>query len=64
MSFLLVFNRIYRQEIQSVMLVILTPLVNCCPSAFSLTSPSHPSQSKCTVYTDSVWVWVGVVELC
>ncbi len=32
------------------------PLVNCYPSTFSLTS-----QSKCTVYTDSIW---GGVELC
>jgi hypothetical protein len=39
------FNRVYRLEIQSVMLVISTPLVNCYPSTFSLTSPA------------SVWLW-------
>jgi hypothetical protein len=37
MSFLLVFNRVYRLEIQSVMTVFSTPLVNCCPFTFSLT---------------------------
>ncbi len=55
-----VFNRVHWLEIQSVMLVISTPLMYCCPSIFSLTSPP-PSQSKCTVYRDSVWLWgVGV----
>jgi hypothetical protein len=55
--------------------VFSTQLVNCCPHGrrnytcvllplyctFSLTSPSPPppSQTKCTVYTDSVWVWGG-----
>jgi hypothetical protein len=33
-------------------------LVYCCPSTFSLTSPP-PSQTKCTVYKDSVWLWGG-----
>jgi hypothetical protein len=37
-------------------------------STFSLTSPPHssPSQTKCTVYTDtdSVCLWGGGVELC
>ncbi len=63
MSSLLVFNRVYRQEIQSVMLVFSTLLVNRCPSTFSLTSPtpSPPFQSKRTVYTDSVWLWGGGV---
>jgi hypothetical protein len=42
MSSLLVFNRVYRLEIQSVMLVFSTPLVYCCLSTFSLTFP-HPS---------------------
>jgi hypothetical protein len=32
MSSLLVFNRVYRMEIQSVMLVFSDPLVNCFPS--------------------------------
>jgi hypothetical protein len=50
-------NRVYRVE-TGVMLVFSTPLVNCCPSTFPLTSPTPlPSQSKCTVYTDSVWLW-------
>jgi hypothetical protein len=47
-----------RLEVQSVMLVFSTPLVYCCPSTFSLTSPT-----PCTLYTDSVWLW-GDVELC
>ncbi len=37
MSSLLVSIRVYRLEIQSAMLVFSTPLVNCCPSTFSLT---------------------------
>jgi hypothetical protein len=49
MSSLLVFSRVYRLEIQSVMVVFSTPLVNCSPSTFSLTSPTPPSQSKRTV---------------
>ncbi len=49
MASLLVFNRVYRLEIQSVMSVFSTPLVNCCPSTSSLTSPiPPPSQSKST----------------
>ena len=42
-----------------------TILAYCCPSDFSLTSPP-PSQTKCTVYTDSVCVTRGGgdVELC
>ncbi len=45
------------------MLVFSIPLVYCCPFTFSLTS--HNSQSKRTVYTDSVWLWGwgGGVEL-
>jgi hypothetical protein len=39
-------NRVYRLEIQSVMLVFLTHLVNCCPSTFSLTSPIPPPFPK------------------
>jgi hypothetical protein len=64
--------------IHSWWLVFLTQLVNCCPhrrvllyrcpSIFSLTSPpSPPSQTKCTVYTDNVWLCgggMGGVELC
>jgi hypothetical protein len=57
-----------------------TQLVNCCshgqrnytclllPSTvgtFSLTSsPLPPSQTKCTVYTENVWVWGGVGMYC
>ncbi len=48
MSSLLVFNRVYKLEIQSVMLVFSTPLVNCCPSTFSLISPTPPPFSKKT----------------
>jgi hypothetical protein len=49
-------NRVYRLEIQSVMLVFSTPLVNCCPPTFSLTTPTPPppppipSQSKHSVW--------------
>jgi hypothetical protein len=39
---LLVLKRVNRLEIQSVMLVFKTPLVCCCPSTFSLTSPPSP----------------------
>jgi hypothetical protein len=48
MSSSLVFNRVYRPEMQSVMLVFSTPLVNCCPFPFSLTSPTTPPLSKST----------------
>jgi hypothetical protein len=55
-----VFNRVYRLEIQSVILVFSTSLVNRCPSTiFPL--------PKVNVYTDSVWLWgggVGDVKLC
>jgi hypothetical protein len=60
MSSLLVFHRIYRLEILSIMLVFSTALGNCCPSTFSLSSPTpppFPKYSKHTVYTDSVWLW-------
>ncbi len=42
-----------------------TIIVYSCPSTFPLTSSSPPpSQTKCTVYTDSVWLgWGGGVEL-
>jgi hypothetical protein len=46
MSSLLAFSRVYRLEIQSVMLVFSAPLVNCCPSTFSLTSPNPPPPQK------------------
>jgi hypothetical protein len=36
------FNRVYRVEIKSVMLIFSAPLVNYCPSTFSLTSPTPP----------------------
>jgi hypothetical protein len=53
MSSSLVFNRVYELEIQSDMLKFSTPLVNCCPSTFSLTFPPPPSSQR-TIYTDSV----------
>ncbi len=46
MSSLLVFNRVYRLEMQSVMLVFSTPLVNCCLSTFSLSSLTPPPLPK------------------
>jgi hypothetical protein len=46
MSSLLVFNSVYRQEIQPVMLVFSTHLVYCCPSTFSLTPPPPHSLPK------------------
>ncbi len=49
MSSFLLLNRVYRLEIQSVMLVFSTPLVYSCPSTYSLTSPPPSSQSKQTV---------------
>jgi hypothetical protein len=45
MSYLLVFNRVYRLETQSVMLVFSTPLVDyIAPLTFSLVHPppTHP----------------------
>ncbi len=38
-------------------------LLLCCPSTFCLTF-SPPSQPKCTVYTDSVWLWGWGVLNC
>jgi hypothetical protein len=56
MSSLLVFNRVFRLEIQSVMLVFLTGIVNNCPLTFSLVSSLSPPLplpcvNKYTVYT-------------
>ncbi len=59
MSSLLVFNRVYRLEIQSVMLVFSTHLVNCCPSTFSLTSPNPPPFPKSTYIIYRQCVAVG-----
>jgi hypothetical protein len=55
-------------------LIFSTQLVNCCPYVqrnytcvllplylLSDLPPPPPSQSKCTLYTDSVWLW-GVGE--
>jgi hypothetical protein len=53
------FNRVYRLETQSVMLVFSTPLVNCCPSTFSLTSASPPPLPKVNVQYNSVWLCGG-----
>jgi hypothetical protein len=57
MSSLLVFNRVYRREIQSVMLVFSTGFVNYCPSTFCLIRsppPCLPCVNKYTVYTYTV----------
>jgi hypothetical protein len=54
------FNRVYRLEIQSVMLVFSTPPVNCCSSTFSMTSPTPPPLPKVNVHVQySVWLWGG-----
>ncbi len=60
MSSLLAFNRVYRLEIESVMLVFGPRFVNYCASnLLSGSPPPSPSQSQSTVYTDSVWLWGG-----
>ncbi len=68
----IVFNRFYRLETQSLMVGIWTQLVNCCHHGrrnytcvllpLYLFSDLHPSQTKCTVYTDSVWLCLYVYE--
>jgi hypothetical protein len=68
MSSLLVFNRVYRLEIQSVMLVFSTQLLHYCPSNLLSGSPPPPPplrNVKGQYHTDSVWLggWGGV-ELC
>jgi hypothetical protein len=57
MSSLLLCNRVHRLEIQSVMFVFSTPLVYCCHSTFSLTSPPPLPKVMYTVYTDNLWLW-------
>jgi hypothetical protein len=72
----IVFNRFYRLDLEIHLLIgwyfrpslwTVVPmdegtiLVYCCPSIFSLTS-SPPSQTKCTVYTDSVCLRGGGVN--
>ncbi len=67
MSSLLMFNRVYRLEIQSVMLVFSTPPVNCCPSTYLLSDLPHPfppSQSKRTVHCVAVGGGEGVELYC
>jgi hypothetical protein len=70
MSSLLVFNRVYRPEIQSVMLAFLTELWELLPQYPSLwfTSPTTPPpvpQLKYSIrYTCSVWLGGGVVLSC
>jgi hypothetical protein len=72
MSSLLVFNKVYRMEVRSVMLVLFsTTLVNCCPSTFSLNFPTPPPLPKVNVkYIQTVCgcgggaLGVGGVELC
>ncbi len=63
MSSLLVFNRVYRLEIQSVMLVFSTPLVNKRPSNLLTGSPTPlptlPCVNKYTVYTYRVSKGLG-----
>jgi hypothetical protein len=61
MMSLLVFNRLYRLEIQSVMLVFSTQLCGLLSLQPSLwfTLPHAPSQRRSTVYTDSVWLGGG-----
>ncbi len=60
MSSLLVFNRVYRLEIQSVMLVFSTQLCELLPLLPSLwfTSPTPPPFPK-SVFSDSVWLGDG-----
>ena len=70
MSSLLVFIRVYRLGIQSVILVFLTQLCElCCPLTISLIQllpPYPPFLCQSTVYTDSVWLGRGGggVESC
>jgi hypothetical protein len=68
---LLVFNRDYRLEIQSVMLVFLTQLCellslsNVLSGSFPPTLPPFPKSKYCKVYTDSVYLkGNGVVLSC
>ncbi len=65
MSSLLVFNKVYRLSV----MLFSTPLVKCCPSTFSLTSPSPLPKVKVQNIqriTDSVWLrgWGGGVLRC
>ncbi len=66
MSSLLVLYRVYRLEIQSVMLVFSTPLVNQCPSTIFSSSPHPPSPlscvNKCSVYVTEGGRGWGYVE--
>ncbi len=77
----IVFTRFYRLEIHSLMVGIFDPTCELFPHGrrnyswvllplYLLDDPPPPSQTKCAVYTDSVWLWwgggggVGDVELC
>ncbi len=55
---------VYRLKIQPVMLAFSTPVVNCCPSTFYLTSntPLLPSQSKPTLTVCGWGVGGGVLS--
>jgi hypothetical protein len=64
MSSFLLFKRVYRLEIQSVTLVFLTPLVNCCPYTFSLTSPTSPPFPKVNVQYEQTVCGCGGWVLC
>jgi hypothetical protein len=44
------------------MFVFLTPLVNCCPSAFSLTSPTPPPPPKVNVHYIQTVCGCGVLS--
>jgi hypothetical protein len=73
MSSLLVFNRVYRLEIQISLVVIFDQPGKMLPlyllSDFP-TSPPLPKVNVQYIYTDSVWLWGwggggwGVIELC
>ncbi len=67
MSSLLVFNRVYRLEIQSVMLVFSTQLCEllyCSSSILSGSSPPIPKVKVQYIQTVCSWHGVGGVELC
>ncbi len=70
----LVFNRFNRLELHSLMVGIFDPacellppwtkeLYLCTVAPLPSFWPPPPSQTKCTVYTDSVWLWGGGVVL-
>jgi hypothetical protein len=60
MSSLLVFIRVYRLEIQSVILVFSTPLVNHCPSNLLTSSPPRPPPPPLPSLCEKVQVYVFI----